>query len=60
VCGIWASLFVFFDSFAVNQLLQYKQVGPWRDYLFGESTYVALSLVAQSLLAWQIFAATLM
>ena len=60
VYGIWGSLFVLFNSFAVTQLLQYKQVGPWRDYLFGESTYVALSLVAKSLLAWQVFAATLM
>jgi hypothetical protein len=60
VYGIWASLFVCFNSFAVNQLLQYKRLGPWRDYLFGASTCVALNLVAKSLLAWQIFAAPLM
>jgi hypothetical protein len=40
-------------------VLQYKKVGPWRDYLFGESTYILLSLVAKSLLAWMIFANTL-
>jgi len=34
-------------------------VGKWRDYLFGETAYVFLSLVAKSLLAWQVFAGTL-
>jgi hypothetical protein len=29
-------LFIFFNCFAVNMILQYKQIGPWRDYLFGE------------------------
>ncbi len=56
---IFFSLFVFFNCFAVNQWLQYKQVGKWRDYLFGETVYITLSLVAKSLLAWQVFAATL-
>jgi len=50
---------VFFNSFAVNMVLQYRQVGKWRDYLFGEVAYVFLSLVAKSLLAWQVFAGTL-
>jgi hypothetical protein len=59
VFAIFASLFVLFNSFALNMLLQYKRVGPWRDYLFGERGYLALSLVAKSLLAWQVFAATL-
>ncbi|HEX7474810.1 MAG TPA: heliorhodopsin HeR [Dehalococcoidales bacterium] len=55
VYGIIASLFVFFNCFAVNMVLQYKQVGPWRDYLFGEKVYIILSLTAKSLLAWQVF-----
>ena len=59
VYGIVVSLFVLFNIFAVNQLLQYKQVGRWRDYLFGEYVYVALSLVAKSALAWQVFAGSL-
>jgi len=59
VWGIFFSLFVFFNTFAVNMVLQYKQVGPWRNYLFGESAYIFLSLTAKSLLAWQIFAGTL-
>jgi hypothetical protein len=49
-------MFLFFNSFAINMVLQYKQVGKWRDYLFGETTYVALSLVSKSLLAWLVFA----
>ena len=59
VWGILVSLFVLFNTFAVNQWLQYRQVGRWRDYLFGERQYVILSLVAKSVLAWQVFANTL-
>lgn len=59
VYGIFVTLFVFFNSFAVNMILQYKRVGPWKNYVFGESVYVFLSLVAKSALAWQVFAGTL-
>lgn len=59
VWGIFISLFVFFNSFAINMVLQYRRVGPWRNYLFGESAYVLLSLVAKSALAWQVFGGTL-
>ena len=59
VYGIFFSLFVFFNIFALNQWLQYKKVGRWSDYLVGERAYITLSLVAKSLLAWQIFASTL-
>jgi hypothetical protein len=50
---------VFFFCFGLNQWLQYRQVGPWRNYAFGEKTYLVLSLAAKSLLAWQIFAVSL-
>ena len=59
VYWIFVSLFVFFNLFAINMALQYKKVGPWRDYLYGERVYIILSLVAKSLLAWQVFAGTL-
>lgn len=59
VYGIVISLFVFFNIFALVQWLQYKRVGRWADYLNGERTYITLSLVAKSLLAWQVFAGTL-
>jgi hypothetical protein len=59
VYGIFVSLFVCFNCFALNQWLQYRQIGKWRDYLHGESAYKTLSLVAKSLLAWQVFAGTL-
>jgi hypothetical protein len=49
-------LFIFFNCFAINMVLQYKQLGRWRDYLFGEKAYIILSLTAKSLLAWQVFA----
>jgi hypothetical protein len=56
VYGIFVSIFVLFNCFAVNQLLQYRRTGRWTDYLFGERVYVWLSLIAKSALAWQIFA----
>lgn len=59
VYWIQGSIFLFFSIFAVNMVLQYKKVGPWRDYLFGERIYILLSLTAKSALAWQVFAGTL-
>lgn len=59
VYGIIVSLFVFFNIFALNQWLQYRARGRWRDYLFGENVYIFLSLTAKSLLAWQVFGGTL-
>ena len=59
VYGIIVTIFILFNSFALNQWLQYRKVGKWRDYAFGESVYIVLSLVAKSALAWQIFANTL-
>ncbi len=59
VYGITISLFVFFSVFALNMVLQYKRVGKWKDYLFGERVYIILSLTAKALLAWQVFAGTL-
>jgi hypothetical protein len=59
VYGIMISIFIFFNIFAVNMFLQYKKVGRWKDYLFGERMFIVLSLVAKTLLAWQIFAGTL-
>jgi hypothetical protein len=53
------TIFVFFNIFAVNMVLQYKQVGRWKDYLFGERFYIILSLTAKTVLAWTIFAGTL-
>ena len=50
---------VFFFCFGLNQWLQYKEIGKWKSYMFGEKTYLVLSLGAKSLLAWQIFAVSL-
>ncbi len=59
VYAIIVSLFLFFNVFAVNMWLQYKRIGPWKDYLVGEKTYILLSLTAKALLAWQVFSAVL-
>ncbi len=59
VIYIYISIFVFFNLFAVNMILQYRETWRWKDYLFGEKTYIVLSLVAKSLLAWQVYFGTL-
>ncbi|MCX7975925.1 MAG: heliorhodopsin HeR [Bellilinea sp.] len=59
VYAIVPTLFVFFNIFAVNMVLQYKKVGPWKDYLFGERVYIILSLLAKSALCWMIWTGTL-
>jgi hypothetical protein len=59
VYAIYVSLFLFFNVFAINMILQYKKIGRWQDYIYGEKVYIVLSLVAKSLLAWQVFFGTL-
>jgi hypothetical protein len=59
VYGIFISIAFFYNTFALNMWLQYRKVGKWRDYLYGERMYVVLSLVSKSALAWQVFAGTL-
>ena len=41
--SIFLSLFILWASFGLNQWLQYRRIGPWTDYLYGEQTF----LVAQ-------------
>jgi hypothetical protein len=52
--------FILFMVFALNMVLQYKGVGRWKDYLYGERMYIVLSLVAKSLLAWLVFSGIFM
>lgn len=52
VWAIVATYFVAFNTFPINMILQYKKIGKWRDYLYGERIYIILSLVAKSALAW--------
>jgi hypothetical protein len=59
VYGIVVSLFLLFNCFAIVQYKQYKAQGKWANYLRGERTYIVLSLVAKSLLAWQVFSGSL-
>lgn len=51
----WAILFAYFfafNAFPFNMIAQYTKIGKWKDYLYGERTYIVLSLVAKSILAW--------
>ena len=47
--------FFMFNVFAINMVLQYRGIGRWRDYLYGERVYIILSFVAKSVLAWLVF-----
>jgi hypothetical protein len=52
VWAIVATYFVSFNTFPINMILQYRRVGKWKDYLYGERVYIVLSLAAKSFLAW--------
>ena len=54
-CENYIRNFANWISFAINMVLQYKGVGRWKDYLYGERIYIVLSLVAKSILAWLAF-----
>ena len=58
VFGILLSYVIFFNTFPINMALQYAQVGPWKDYRYGELWYMFLSLASKSLLAWLVFGGT--
>lgn len=57
---IYVSLFVSFNIFAINMVLQRLKIGKWADYLHGERSYMVLSLVAKTLLAWQVWTGVFM
>jgi hypothetical protein len=59
VYAIVPTLFVFFNCFAINMYLQYKKIGRWANYLYGERAYIILSLTAKTVLAWIIWSGTL-
>jgi len=51
--------FLFFNSFAINMWLQYKKIGKWSVYAYGEKAYIVLSLVSKSALGWIIVLGTI-
>jgi len=55
VFAIFLTLFLLFNTFALNMWLQYRGRGRWADPAFAERVYLILSLVAKSALAWQVY-----
>jgi len=47
--------FAVFNVFALNMVLQYRGIGKWKDYLYGERVYIIMSFVAKTILAWLVF-----
>jgi len=56
VYAIFIVYLILFMSFAVNMVLQYRGVGRWKDYLYGERIYIVMSFVAKTFLVWLVFA----
>jgi hypothetical protein len=52
---IFVTLFVLFNTFAINMWLQYRGNGRWANPVFAERVYIWLSLTAKSALAWQVY-----
>jgi len=59
VFTIFIVIFLSFNIFPLNMWLQYRKIGAWKNYLVGEAGYIVLSLVAKSLLAWQVYGGAL-
>ena len=59
VYGIFVSLFILFNCFAVNMWLAFRGNGRWKDPLFAERVYIYLSFFAKTALAWQVYAGAL-
>ena len=59
VYGIYFSLLVLFFSFALNMWAHYARKGRFASVVSSERADLVLSLVAKSLLAWQVFASAL-
>lgn len=52
---IFVTLFILFNTFAINMWLQYRGRGRWANPIYSERVYLWLSLIAKSLLAWQVY-----
>lgn len=59
VYWLFISVLILFLGIGTNAYLQYRKIGKWSDYIYGERIYMALSLVAKAALAWQVFAGSL-
>jgi hypothetical protein len=59
VYWVAGTMFIAFHLFALIAINDRKKEGQWADYLRVEQSYITLSLVTKSALAWQIFAGAL-
>jgi hypothetical protein len=59
VYWIYGTMLLCTAGFAVNMYRYYKKQGRWASYAYTERGFMILSLVAKTLLAWQLFAGIL-
>ena len=58
---VWIVMFGLFVNeslFAANMYAQQREMGRWRDYIYGEYAFIVLSFTAKSMLAWTNFIGT--
>lgn len=58
---VWVVMFGLFVNeslFAANMYAQQRELGRWRDYIYGEYVFIILSFTAKSMLAWTNFIGT--
>jgi Heliorhodopsin len=53
---VYSLLMVLFLCFGVNSVFATLKLGEWKDYIFVEKTYTALSIISKSLLVWILWA----
>ncbi len=59
VYGLYVTMLVCSSGFALNLYAHYKKQGKWANYVTTERSFMILSLITKTLLAWQIFAGIL-
>jgi Heliorhodopsin len=52
---IYGIIVAFYVFFALVFVLSMMNIGPWADYYYTESSYMFLSVVAKTLIAWQAY-----
>lgn len=56
---IYATMIAYIAILAAAMSLQAKKAGKWADYVYGERVFLVVAFIAQTALAWQVFAGML-
>ncbi len=56
---LYAIVSAFLGMFSLNMMLHYQAVGPWKDYVFDEKSYVLINFIAKTTFALVLYQAFL-